>query len=257
MAVRIHPRIDLASKHPPGGPSCDGRRRAIPETRPSQPIGICRRWPWASNGGIRIRRSHVPHHDCAGDCQKPHRTQRYCQLLVPILAMFIFNLRRSPEALRTLGRMPWVITNGDSLASGARTVEAIRQKLNLETVIVANAQTLDASLRGQATDDAAGQALLALTRTRTLVTRPFSTVRDEIDFSRSRERANDLKKFDAHRRGGWTLVTDIRARPAVLRRMPSPCLRQGHKRGPSGRSRQSRCAVAVKALRRRAERRFF
>ena len=70
------------------------------------------------------------------------------------------------ETLKKLGRMPLVIRNGNSLASGAQMVEEIRQKLNLETVIVPNAQTLEAFLRSHATEDAAGQALLALARTR-------------------------------------------------------------------------------------------
>jgi hypothetical protein len=118
------------------------------------------------------------------------------------------------ETLKKLGRMPLVIKKGNSLASGAQMVEEIRQKLNLKTVIVPNGQSVETFLRNQATDEAAREALLALTRKKTLVTRPFPAVRKEIDDPRSQEGSGPfaLKKFEAHRYAGWTLVTDMTER---------------------------------------------
>jgi hypothetical protein len=120
------------------------------------------------------------------------------------------------ETLKTLGRMPLVIRNGNTLASGAQMVEEIRQRLNLEAVIAPNGESLETLLRSQPADEAAGDALLALARTKTLVTRPFPAVRAEIDDPRSQEGPFGLKKFEAHRSAGWTLVRDVTERAQLF-----------------------------------------
>jgi hypothetical protein len=120
------------------------------------------------------------------------------------------------ETLKKLGRMPLVIKNGNSLASGAQIVEEIRQRLNLNTVMVPNGQSVETLLRSQATDEAARDAVLTLTRNKTLITRPFAAVRADVDHPRSQEGPFGLKKFEAHRLAGWTLVTDITERAQLF-----------------------------------------
>jgi len=120
------------------------------------------------------------------------------------------------ETLTNLGRMPLVIKNGNNLASATQIVQEIRQRLNLHTVVVPNGQSVEAFVRNQATDEAARDALLTLTRNKTLNTRPFATVRADVDSPRSAERPQGLKKFEAHRFAGWTLVTDITERAQLF-----------------------------------------
>jgi hypothetical protein len=122
------------------------------------------------------------------------------------------------ETLKKLGRMPLVIKNGDSLASGAQIVEDIRQALNLEAVIVPNVQSFEAFLRSQATAEAANDAFLTLASEKMLITRPFKAVRAEIDGPRSQEGPGPfaLRKFQANRFAGWTLVTDVTERARLF-----------------------------------------
>ena len=105
------------------------------------------------------------------------------------------------SSVKELGRMPMLIRDTARPTSGIRLVEEVRRRLNLHVTIVPNGHTLEQALQGDS------NVLGELVARRTLVTRPFSEVRSDIDGWRFSD-----TKFVADRWAAWELLTDLRER---------------------------------------------